>query len=147
MSLSKDRLRVDETGRAYAGSQRQIQTYVNEHPVELSRAMSVSLGLNGIDQSILWVSPLATQSYREYRDNDFLDALGLGQFAGAMRRFWPRGGPCWDALARITGGGCILVEAKSHLPEIYGSGCGASQVSLPFDTTRVYCWGSAVPVR
>jgi len=52
-----------------------------------------------------------------------------------LRKFWPRGGPVWDALARVeygemnTGKGVLLVEAKSHPPEIYGSGCQASPKS------------------
>ncbi len=45
-------------------------------------------------------------------------------------------GPSWDALGVIAGSvgktnsGVILLEAKSHIPEIYGSGCQASPESL-----------------
>ena len=45
-------------------------------------------------------------------------------------------GPSWDALGIISDPGLkmkpgvILVEAKSHIPEIYGTGCQASPASL-----------------
>ena len=35
--------RTDSTGRAYAGSQRQIQAYVNEFPDQLSSAVASSI--------------------------------------------------------------------------------------------------------
>ncbi len=123
--------RVDLNGRAYAGSQRQIQTYVNEHPGILTQAVGTALGLNEeILSGLSWVSPLKAESYREYRDGDFLRAVGLGHLEGALKKFWPQRGPCWDALARIPNG-CVLVEAKSHLPEVYGGGCGAGEISRP----------------
>jgi len=79
--------------------------------------------------SINWVSPLANDSYAEYRDGEFLEILGLERFAPQLAEFWPERGPCWDALARV-GEGCVLIEAKSHVSEIYGSGCGAGERSL-----------------
>lgn len=132
---TKDRGRVDASGRAYAGSQRQIQTYVNESPEALNKAIAESLGMafpNGT--SIQWVSPLKCECYTEYRDADFLRALGLAQAENYLSAFWPKGGPCWDALARLAFSdgryGCLLVEAKSHVNEIYGSGCCAGGTSL-----------------
>jgi hypothetical protein len=71
---------------------------------------------------------LTVDNFREYRDADFLDRVGLGRLSKELALFWPRGGPSWDALASITGGegaGVVLVEAKSHIPEIYGNGCQA----------------------
>jgi hypothetical protein len=83
------------------------------------------------------VSPLAAEHYVEYRDADFLHALGFQQHTDALSRFWPRGGPCWDALARLEDGqgksaGCILVEAKSHVPEFYSKDtqAGANPLQL-----------------
>jgi hypothetical protein len=128
----KDPSRVDGSGRAYAGSQRQIQTYVNERVEELSNLTGECLGFSHTD-SIKWVSPLQADGYTEYRDADFLRVLGIGNFAGTLREFWPRGGPCWDALARVEGAGrngFLLVEAKSHIGEIYGNGCCAAGRSL-----------------
>lgn len=134
----KDRSRVDANGRAYAGSQRQIQTYVNERSAELSQRIIECLSLDCSANAIRWTSPLKEDGYTEYRDADFLCALGLAGYAPQLSAFWPRGGPCWDALARIEaidGVGCILVEAKSHIKEIYGNGCGASGGSL----SRIEC--------
>ena len=130
----KNRSRVNESGRAFAGSQRQIQTFVNDHPFELSDAVSRCLSLDPAIVKIEWVSPLKVLGYMEYRDGDFLRALGMERLTTALREFWPSGGPCWDALGKIILNegrlGCILIEAKSHVNEIYGNGCGASGASL-----------------
>ena len=129
MPCPKNFSRVDSTGRARAGSQLQIQTHVNERTHALNSAVSQSLARYGVhEKSLHWVSPLAADSYSEYQDVEFLGRVGLGGFAPQLLHFWPRGGPCWDALAQFEGG-CLLVEAKSHVPEIYGGGCGASPAS------------------
>jgi hypothetical protein len=126
MPCPKDFSRTDSTGRAHAGSQRQIQTYVNERTSNFNSAIARSLSKYSLAANdIQWVSPLAADTYSEYRDSEFLERVGLGRLASALQEFWPRGGPCWDALARIKGG-CVVIEAKSHVPEIYGGGCGAS---------------------
>ena len=84
---------------------------------------------------IRWVSPIAGDDYAEYRDADFLRAVELGDYASELASFWPSGGPSWDALAVTydTDGrirpGVILVEAKSHISEIYGIGCQANPAS------------------
>jgi hypothetical protein len=126
MPCWRDPSRTDITGRAHAGSQRQIQTYVNERTSELCRAVALALQPRKLDEAeIRWVSPLAGEGYCEYRDEEFLEVIGAGHLVTKLREFWPRGGPCWDALARLDGGGCVLVEAKSHIQEVYGNGCGA----------------------
>lgn len=131
MPFPKDSMRSDATGLAYAGSQRQIQMYINWRTSELSAAVSDALQTQGMNAtSIQWVSPLEADNYSEHRDAEFLEKIGAGHLASKLKEFWPRGGPCWDALARVNGGGCILVEAKSHVREVYGSGCGASDDSL-----------------
>lgn len=128
--------RVDQHGRAYAGSQRQIQTYVNQLPNVLNVAIVKSLGdAFPVNCTVRWVSPLAAEQYVEYRDADFLHVLGFPQHTDALSRFWPKRGPCWDALARIEDGkgnptGCIFVEAKSHVPEFYSNDTGAEPKSL-----------------
>jgi hypothetical protein len=122
--------RVDSKGRAYAGSQRQIQAYVNQSPGDLSSKIAEAFShLQVCADEIEWVSPLERQGYEEYRDADFLRAVGLSRHSRQLASFWPRRGPCWDALARYRNG-CILVEAKSHVAEIYGGGCAASEKSL-----------------
>ncbi len=129
MPCPKDFSRVDSAGRAHKGSQRQIQTYVNDKTNALNSAIAQALSQHNLNEdSIKWVSPLKEETYSEYRDSEFLERVGLVHLAPALRKFWPRNGPCWDALARIEGG-CILIEAKSHVAEIYGDGCGASAKS------------------
>ena len=141
MPCPKDSSRTDSSGRAHTGSQRQIQTYVNERTNTLNLAIAQSLSQYGLDKNDLsWVSPLGADTYSEYRDSEFLERVGLGHLAPQLRKFWPRGGPCWDALARIEGG-CLLVEAKSHVPEIYGGGCSASprskkKIQAALDATK-----------
>ena len=131
MPCPKDFSRVDSTGRAHAGSQRQIQTYVNEKTNALNSAIARAHSQYNLDEKgIHWVSPLAGDTYSEYRDSEFLERVGLDHLAAQLRKFWPRNGPCWDALARIEGG-CILMEAKNHVTEIYGDGCGASPETKP----------------
>lgn len=124
--------RVDSTGLAYAGSQRQIQLYVNGRAEELSRTTAEALALAPeLASRIKWVSPLEARGYAELRDAEFLDALGLARHAEALARFWPARGPRWDALATLDGArGCVLVEAKSHVAEIYADGCRADGPSL-----------------
>jgi hypothetical protein len=116
------RRRVDSFGRAFAGSQRHIQTYVNLRPLELASEVLEALSPTPPPRSrIRWVSPLAMKRFVEYRDDKFLCVLGLGQYSSDLREFWPEGGPSWDALAVIETGsrpGCVVVEAKSHISEL-----------------------------
>jgi hypothetical protein len=142
MPCPKDTSRTDSTGRAYAGSQRQIQTYVNERLSALNSAVKQFLSQYDLDENgIHWVSPLAADTYSEYRDSEFLERVGLGPLAPRLLEFWPQNGPCWDALARIKSG-CLLVEAKSHVQEIYGDGCGATsprskqKIQAAFEATK-----------
>jgi hypothetical protein len=119
-----NRGRCDASGRAFAGSQRQIQHYVNEQRSVLDREISAALSL---PLSIIWVSPLRSDGYREYKDSAFLKVLGQGAAQTELGNFWPRGGPVWDALGIVNGvtQGVLLLEAKSHATEIPGNGCGA----------------------
>jgi hypothetical protein len=89
------------------------------------------IALTRLGADLCWVSPLETDDFAEYRDQQFLRALGLEHLADRLGRFWPANGPCWDALAIVRIGGdlarwgAVLVEAKSHLSELRGDGCGA----------------------
>lgn len=129
-SLAKEKHmpRCDDTGAAFAGSQRQIQLYVNEQPLVFNQAISDALKTS---LSLRWVSPLSSDGYREYWDSASLKVLGLSQHGKELSRFWPSGGPHWDALACVENrtGGVLLVESKSHVPEIFGNGCGAEAAS------------------
>ncbi len=125
-------------GRANRGSQRQLQDYVNEHQIILTKTLLEALPakLRESTTTVRWVSPLANEDYAEYRDGEFLHAIGLGEFTRDLASFWPALGPSWDGLAVLSTSfpnsrpAVVLVEAKSHVPEIYGSGCQASATSL-----------------
>jgi hypothetical protein len=104
------------------GSQRWLQWLVNEAPERLGDA----IGLGRID----WRSPLRADDYAEYRDQAFLDLLGITLQARPLRVFWPVGGPQWDGLGRAASGEVVLVEAKAHLNELYSPATGASETSL-----------------
>ena len=124
--------------RASKGSRRQLQDYVNQKQESLSAAVLAALPprISELGARIRWVSPLAQDDYREYRDDDFLRALDLGDISPLLREFWPAMGPCWDALGMIyepnghLKPSPVLVEAKSHINEIHGGGCHATAESL-----------------
>jgi len=122
-------LRTDEAGLAFKGSQLQTQLYVNAKTTDLTEAVSQALSIPE-DASLEWRSPLATDDFREYRDKAFLQAVGCGQLAAALKDFWPGGGPRWDALAKVnmaSGGiGVLLAEGKSYPEEMAGGGCKAA---------------------
>jgi len=139
-------------GRANRGSQRQLQDYVNEHQTVLTRTLLEALPakLRGSTTDVRWVSPLASEDYAEYRDGDFLHAVGLGEFTRDLVGFWPALGPSWDGLAVLSTSfpnsrpAVVLIEAKSHVPEIYGNGCQASATSLiliekSLAATKIWC--------
>ena len=125
--------RTDEFGRAFAGSQLQIQIAVSRRQAELSEATAQAIGLP-VTSSLVWTSPLEEDCFAEYRDRFFLRAVGLQHLAPSLKAFWPRRGPCWDGLARIETAaalsGVVLVEAKSYPEEMEGSGCKAEGASL-----------------
>jgi hypothetical protein len=131
--MPSDKSRVDEFGLAFAGSQLQIQIYVNRRQEDLSQAVTKALpSLASLSPRLRWVSPIEKKRFIEYKDVHFLRAVGLGILASQLKEFWPKGGPNWDALAAVEiatvprGRGVVLVEAKSHPGEIYGGGCQAS---------------------
>ncbi len=133
--------RTDESGRAYAGSQRQIQTYVNERPWMLDTEIIATLKnkkylkqkyeLGGDGIIFDWVSPMSSAKYEEYQDEAFWLALRMEDRCGGASTFWPKGGPVWDALAVVLFGdspdqnGVLLVEAKSYPKEMYSNGIQA----------------------
>jgi hypothetical protein len=105
---------------------------VNWHQAELTgKILEAIPALASQSPFIRWVSPLAEDAFREYHDGRFLEAVSLGHLKGALREFWPKGGPHWDALATLhtsRGGaqtGVLLVEAKSHPEELRSGPCRA----------------------
>ena len=94
---------------------------VNDHPDVLDAA----IGLGAID----WCSPLTSDDCAEYRDDAFLQRLGVPSLTKPLSDFWPRLGPQWDALGRAKGGPYVLLEAKGNLSELLSSPSGAGAES------------------
>jgi hypothetical protein len=103
--------------QAQKGSQKWIQSLVNDHPTLLNDRIIQSAKLPE-GEHIDWLSPLATDNHAEYRDQAFLDLLKIALPKRTLQDFWPERGPQWDALGRAEGGTVFFVEAKSHIPEI-----------------------------
>jgi hypothetical protein len=138
-------------GAAEKGSRHCLQRYVEHRPEDLRDLIichSASLGAFE-SEAWQWKSPLRSEEYYEYRD-DFLEPLGLAHYQAELRRFWPKNGPQWDALALLsgkTGPGVLLVEAKAH-PRELSTPCDASpasreRIQAAMETVRVYMNGES----
>src|SRR5687767_14622421 len=79
---------------------------------------------------IVWLSPLASDAYAEYRDDVMLSKIGARPGAVPLSGFWPARGPQWDALGRTSRGEPLLVEAKAHIPELLSPRTRATGRSL-----------------
>lgn len=108
-----------EAKAARRGSQKWLQLAVSRQDHRLRHQ-----ALGPID----WVSPVASDGFREYADAAFLERIGKAHLAQALSGSWPAGGPRWDALG-VSGERVILVEAKAHLDEFFSSRCAASPAS------------------
>ena len=107
---------------ASKGSQKWLQILVNECP-NLLPPLPGRLQLKTSD--IQWRSPLRLDDYAEYRDEQFLDLLGIKLKNYPLNQFWPPKGPQWDGLAKTGTRKIILVEAKSHIGEMQSGGSQA----------------------
>jgi uncharacterized protein (DUF4415 family) len=142
-------------GRARKGSQWNIQEYVNWGARELNDVVRNEVAqLRKAD--LEWVSPLARDGFKEYRDADFLSRVGLATHAESLADFWPVRGPLWDALAIVGRGGndrpgVLLVEAKSYTSEMHGRGSRAKaqasvkKIQSALEQTCRWLGVSAVP--
>ena len=81
-------------------------------------------------EKITWLSPVADDEYAEYRDQAFLDLLGIKLSKVSLSDFWPSRGPVWDGLGKSDSGNVFLVEAKSHISEVLSPKTGAGVQSL-----------------
>lgn len=98
------------------GSKKWIQKLVNEKSEILNNYLRQLHFL--ANEEARWLSPRKEDDYAEYRDQDFINTLGIELKGVPLSCFWPRGGPQWDALGKSSKGKLFLVEAKSHIPEI-----------------------------
>lgn len=104
------------------GSLKDLQDAINKKKKYLNAEISNVIGKQ---LKIDWKSPLKSDEYAEYRDEDFLRRLGiLNKTKYSLSDFWPNNGPQWDALG-ISDDEIILVEAKANIPEIVSSGTDA----------------------
>lgn len=110
------------------GSLKDIQLLVNDKP-HIIDGLIKSAFPDLIGEEIIWVSPLQSDDYAEYSDDDFLKIVELYPDEIKLKEFWPTKGPQWDALANTSSGKVILVEAKANIPEIVTSASAAREVS------------------
>jgi len=99
------------------GSRKWIQILINIYPELLNSEIKKNLDLLE-NEEITWLSPLKKDEYAEYRDQGFLDLLGIKLGNVPLEDFWPKMGPQWDALGKSSSGKIFLVEAKSNINEI-----------------------------
>ena len=114
---------VTDPAAANRGSRRWLQLLVNCCPKLLSEAISGRLG--DPSSEIDWRSPLISDHYAVYRDQEFIDRLESSRYLTRplqvrrqLAEFWPRFGPQWDGLGVTDKGQTLLVEAKAHIPEM-----------------------------
>lgn len=87
--MAQKRAKVDKLGRAHAGSQLQMQIYVNRRGEELSERLLQALpSLAELNPLIRWVSPLESAGFAEYQDEAFLSAVGCPDAAEPLYAFW-----------------------------------------------------------
>jgi len=111
------------------GSLKWIQYILNDYPDILDNSIKKFLPASR-SQSIEWLSPLADDDYAEYRDQTFLDLLGIKLTKKELKAFWPSQGPQWDALGRIKKEAYFLIEAKAHVSEIISSSQAKAKSSV-----------------
>lgn len=114
-------------GEAAKGSLKHIQRLINLYPHLLNVPLAKICGIE--TASIMWRSPLQPD-FCEYSDSDFLNVIDCAYLSKDLSRFWPRGGPQWDALGKAKDGQLFMVEAKAHIDEMVTPGSGASALSL-----------------
>jgi hypothetical protein len=125
---------------ANKGSQRWLQIAIEERPELIDAQIRSSMGLPP-EVAIEWLCPVRNTAFGEYRDEAFLNLLGIKLPQKQLRAFWPSRGPMWDGLARTSRGEIILVEAKAHIPEMVSpsskaTGDSEKQIAAALEQTR-----------
>ena len=117
---------VHETPVAARGSRKWLQMLVNRCPELLEE--QILCKFSSFASEIDWRSPLKSDDYAEYYDNDFVDKLGVCLNRKPLESFWPKSGPRWDGLGVTDGGQYLLVEAKAHVRELRSTISAKSEV-------------------
>lgn len=112
------------------GSLKWIQRAVNEGWPALDQPILLRTGSAG---PIMWLSPLASDQFAEYRDDSFLERIGKADLEPALKKFWPARGPQWDALGKTSKGDILLAEAKAHVAEM----CSPATAAGPDSRSRI----------
>jgi hypothetical protein len=103
------------------GSQKWLQTVINNTPHLLDEKLRSEFRLAPVC-CIEWLSPLDADGFAEYRDEAFVQRLGVSNARVPLKQFWPERGPQWDGLGRLSPSGpYFLVEAKANIPELVSS--------------------------
>jgi hypothetical protein len=110
------------------GSLRDIQILVSGFPDFFTNKIKEHIMIES--DRIDWVSPLKDDDFSEYRDNGFIQKLGIRNLETSLSAFWPKRGPQWDALGRGNCNEVFLVEAKANIDEIVSSETKATEKSL-----------------
>jgi hypothetical protein len=126
------RSRPPETHR----SEHWLRKAVNEHQEKLDDLAKSAFNWKQ-SETIEWLSPIASDGYAEYYDEEFLTLLGLSSLKRPLSGFWPKGGPRWDGLAKTRTGKLILVEAKAYIEEGVDFGSRAGSDSLAVISTAL----------
>jgi len=77
--------------------------------------------------SIKWLSPLTSESYKEYKLEEISQKY---PDLNLERLDWKRLGIIksqWDAIGLSPDGTLVIVEAKAHVKELESGGCGAGE--------------------
>lgn len=83
---------------ATKGSQKWIQILVNQKTDYLNNQIKTSLSLP-MTEEIQWRSPLAIDNYVEYKDEGFLDALGIQPVKAKLADFLASK---WSAMGCVS---------------------------------------------
>jgi hypothetical protein len=105
------------------GSLKDLQVLINQYQDILNTNIIHSAELPS-STKIKWLSPLSENRYAEYRDNEFLEILKLGNLRNVLEKYWPQNGPQWDGMG-ISDNDIFLIEAKAHITEIVSPPSGA----------------------
>jgi hypothetical protein len=121
--MENKKIKTDKNGKAYKGSQRHLQIYVNEETETINKKISEVLEIDS--STIKWKAPLKEKQYKEPVDKGFWNDIIGKEFKKELNKnyeFWPHRGANWDgvAIAENKAGEkiLILIEAKAHKEEI-----------------------------
>ena len=132
---------VHKTPVAARGSRKWLQMLVNCCPELLEE--QILCKLNSFASEIHWRSPLRSDDYAEYYDQDFVDKLGVCLNRRPLGSFWPKSGPRWDGLGVTDGDQYLMVEAKAHVGELCSTmsakrDSSISRILYSFSETKEY---------